>query len=124
MYSYSNVFGIHLSNRDSGNVVRPNGNKPKLENPRWRPLYFDYAYLSLHSISTKFQRLNLCFEIQLMWKVKMKIQDGGLSTSMTFISSCTQDNNRFSTAITIFSGSTYHIRIVVMLCVQTGRNRR
>ena len=43
----------------SGKVPRPNGKKPEVESPRWRPLNFKYVYLDQHiyRIATKFQRL-------------------------------------------------------------------
>jgi len=33
---------VQVPNKDNGNVVRPNGKKPEVENPRWRPLYWKY----------------------------------------------------------------------------------
>jgi len=46
---------------------------------------------------------------------KLKIQDSGLQTSITFISASTQVRNEIPTAIPMFLGSYYQIRIVVML---------
>ena len=45
---YTYVFGVQLSNGTIVNVVRPNGKKPELENPRWRPVNLQYIYLSLN----------------------------------------------------------------------------
>jgi len=55
-----------------------------------------------------------------MWE----IQDGGLLTSITYISACKQDSNEISMAILMLLGSNYQIRIVVMMYGQTGRNRQ
>jgi len=41
------VFGVKLSNKDSGNVVRPNGKEPEVENPKWQPLNWKYLYFRL-----------------------------------------------------------------------------
>jgi len=31
-----------------GNVVRPNGKKPEMGNPKWQPLNSKYAYISVY----------------------------------------------------------------------------
>jgi len=46
---YTYAFGVQLSNKDSGNVVRTNAKKPEVENSIWRPLNFNYVYLSLYA---------------------------------------------------------------------------
>ena len=45
---YTYVFGVQLSNGSSENAVRTNAEKPKVENPRWRPVNLKYVYLSLY----------------------------------------------------------------------------
>jgi len=46
--SYTYVFGKQLFNGSDDNVVRPNGEKPEVENPRWRPLNLKYVYLNMY----------------------------------------------------------------------------
>jgi len=46
---YTYDFGVQLSNKDSSNVVRSTGKKPEVDTSRWRPLNFDYVYLSLYT---------------------------------------------------------------------------
>jgi len=94
---YTNVFGVQIRIMH-GNVVRPNGKKPIVENPRWRPLNFQNVYLSLY---TRYQRnsngYTYVFGVQLSYndngnvvrsngkKSKVKIQDGGLLSLITRI---------------------------------------
>jgi len=42
---YTNVFGVHIRNEDNGNVVRPNGKKLEMQNPRWRQTNWKYLYM-------------------------------------------------------------------------------
>ena len=78
------VFGVQLSNKHSGNVVRSNGKKPEVEITRWRPLKFKYLYVSLY----------------------------------------TRYSNEISTALPIFSGSRYPMRIVATISDQAGENQK
>ena len=55
---------------------------------------------------------------------RWEIQDGGMWTWNTFISACIQDSNAIPTAITMFSGSSYPMRVLAMLYDRTGRNRK
>ena len=50
---YTCVSDVQLSNGSDEDVVLPNGEKPEVENPRWRPLNLNYVYLSLY---TRWQR--------------------------------------------------------------------
>jgi len=47
---FAYVFGVQLSNEESGKVVRQSGKKSDVENPKWRPLDWNYLYLSLLTI--------------------------------------------------------------------------
>jgi len=49
-------------------------------NSRWRPLNFDYVYLSLQTTAKKFQRLYLCFRVSTSdinedWTLKARTKD-------------------------------------------------
>jgi len=55
---------------------------------------------------------------------KWQIKDGGLLTSITYISACKEDNNEITTVIPMFSKSNYQIGIVAIIYYQTRRNRK
>ena len=58
---------------------------------------------------------------------KWKNQDGGLKTSKTYISACTQDSNEIATALTYVFGvqlSNKHDGKLALFYDQTGRNRK
>ena len=54
---------------------------------------------------------------------KWEIQNGGLRTGGTNISVCRQERNKISTAISMFSESSYPIEGVVILIYQTGNGK-
>ena len=51
-------------NENRGNVVRPNGKKREVENPKWRHVNLTYVYLSFHTRAMKFQRQYSSFGVQ------------------------------------------------------------
>jgi len=62
---YTYVFGIQPSNGSDGNVVRPNAEKPEVENPRWRPLNFKQVYISMYMRwQCNFDGYSNVFEVQ------------------------------------------------------------
>jgi len=63
---YIYVFGVQLSNNDSGVAIQPNRKKPVVENPRLWPPNFQNVYLSLHK---RYQRhSNGYINVQLSYK--------------------------------------------------------
>ena len=52
-----------------------------------------------------------------------KIQDGGLKTSIAFISAHRQDINDIPTAVLMFLGSSFPLKLVRILCDRTGSGK-
>ena len=80
-------------------------------------------------ISTKFQRLYLFFGssiplglMKILWDQtgSGQIQDGGNQTSNACISASRQDVNEIPTAMPMFSGSSFPLGLMRILCDQTG----
>ena len=124
--SLTYVFEVQHSTGTYENTVRPNR---QWKSPRWRQLNFNCVFL--HS-KTRYRRnsngythvlgvqhSNETCSDTMQTNRKWAIQDGGLKTSNACISASRLDINEIPTAMPMFAGSSFPMRLIRRLCDQT-----
>jgi len=136
---YTYVFGVKLSNKESGDVVRPNGKKPKVENPRLRSLNFQLACTyNINEIATAMRYtyvfgsnhgIRLTPRVQLSnkwWQCcTTKWEEIGSGKTKMAASKLPKLVSKILTKFNSYSNNAFgvQLRIVAMLYDRTRRNR-
>ena len=111
-------------------MIVTNSKSPEVEKPRWWPQNFKDVYLSMYTKNNEIPTATYVFGIQLSnkhsgivvrpngRKPEWKNQDGGLKTSNTYFSACTQGSKDIITALLMFSGSGNMTRLMRRLLAE------